>query len=118
MIKRIEKPWGYELIICTNKNYTGKIIHINKGFRLSKQYHKKKQETLYLLKGDAKIQVDNTTRDICQPLKIEDGAVIEIPPKTIHRIKAIKDCTFIEFSTSQLTDVVRLEDDFGRIKRD
>jgi len=80
MIKRIEKPWGYELIICTNKNYTGKILHINKGFRL------------------------------CQPLKIEDGAVIEIPPKTIHRIKAIKDCTFIEFSTSQLTDVVRLED--------
>ena len=41
---------------------------------------------------------------------------IRIPPFTKHRLEAIEDTTFLEVSTPELEDVVRLEDDYGRAK--
>ena len=50
-IRRVEKPWGYELIWAETKDYVGKILHIKKGHQLSLQYHKVKEETMYLSSG-------------------------------------------------------------------
>ena len=38
-MKKIDKPWGHEIIWAETKDYIGKIIHINPGHRLSLQYH-------------------------------------------------------------------------------
>ena len=47
----ITKPWGYELVLAHTDKYVGKILFIEKGHRLSKQYHEIKDETLYVLEG-------------------------------------------------------------------
>lgn len=109
----ISKPWGHEYLITSNDKYAGKILYINKGERLSRQYHNKKRETLYLVKGSALININDTTK-LIKNKNILKGQIIEIEPKTIHRIEAIEDCIFFEISTSELDDVVRLEDDYDR----
>ena len=48
---KIEKPWGYEIHWAKTDNYVGKLLFINAGHRLSKQYHEVKEETLYVLSG-------------------------------------------------------------------
>jgi len=110
-MKIIEKPWGEELWIAyDNKRYAGKILGIDAGYRLSKQYHKKKHETLYLLAGKAKVLHNEDV------LYMKPKDILEIKPKEVHRIEAIDDCIFIEFSSPELDDVVRLEDDYNRAK--
>jgi quercetin dioxygenase-like cupin family protein len=50
-MRRVEKPWGHEIIWAETEDYVGKILHINAGHRLSKQFHEVKEETVYVLKG-------------------------------------------------------------------
>lgn len=107
---KTKKPWGYELLWALTPYYAGKILHIDKGHRLSLQYHKKKDETLYVLEG--LIQITMGTIDVIvhrgsQPVRFKAGE--------IHRIKALKDSTILEVSTPELDDVVRIADDYGRI---
>jgi len=40
---------------------------------------------------------------------------VEIPPGTVHRVTALEDCEILELSSTELDDVVRLEDDYGRV---
>ena len=46
--------------------------------------------------------------------KLSPGDSWHIKPGTIHRFRAVTDCTLFEVSTPELDDVVRIEDDFGR----
>ena len=111
--QKTEKPWGYELLFAHTPNYAGKVIFIKKGHRVSLQYHEKKDESMYIYQGKAKIEMEEadggTTSSIAQP-----GHSIRIPPHTKHRLEAIEDTTIIEVSTPELEDVVRVEDDYGR----
>ena len=50
--RRVEKPWGYELIWADTSQYVGKLLHIQAGEALSLQYHEVKDETIHLLKGE------------------------------------------------------------------
>ena len=43
--RRVEKPWGYELIWAETDEYVGKILHVTEGEALSLQYHQIKDET-------------------------------------------------------------------------
>jgi mannose-6-phosphate isomerase len=107
--KHIQKPWGYEIWLAENNKYAGKIIHINKGSRLSLHYHRKKHETLYLHSGLLSITINGIT-SLMNP-----GECQEIKPETIHRFEAIDKSELFEVSTPELDDVVRIEDDYGRI---
>jgi len=121
MTEKIDKPWGKEVILCKNDSYVGKILYINKGHRISKQYHNLKMESLYMIKGYAKIQVGDISRLLYQkdipsfPSDITKYTTIDILPRVQHRIEALEDCIFIEFSTNQLSDIVRIEDDYKRV---
>ena len=107
-MKRVEKPWGYELWWTVTDKYVGKLIHVNQGHSLSLQYHLKKHESMYLLAGEAEIFLDGETRTF------HPGEAIVIPPPTRHRLTALVDIDVIEVSTPELDDVVRLEDRYGR----
>lgn len=107
----IEKPWGSETIIETNEFYTFKKLFMKTGHRCSLQLHRKKHETLYVLEGIMKLWLDEEGNDH-RILTKGDTCVIE--PGVIHRMESIKDCLYLESSTSELDDVVRLEDDYGR----
>ena len=47
-MRRVNKPWGFEEIIIENEKYVMKMLHINKGQRLSRQYHNKKDKCRYI----------------------------------------------------------------------
>jgi mannose-6-phosphate isomerase len=111
-IKRVPKPWGYELIFARTERYVGKILHVNRGESLSLQYHEIKEETLFVVSGELKltIEVDGDRRE----LSLGTGQAFHIPPRMIHRMEAIEDTDVAEVSTPELEDVVRLDDRYGR----
>jgi quercetin dioxygenase-like cupin family protein len=115
-ITRVEKPWGYELHWAHTDKYVGKVIHVNRGHALSLQYHNVKDETIMLWTGKIlfEIEIDGTlTRREMRP-----GEAVHITPKTVHRMTALEDSDIFEVSTPELTDVVRIEDRYGREGRE
>jgi mannose-6-phosphate isomerase len=112
-----KKPWGKEELFALCGKYAGKIITVKKGCRLSLQFHKKKEETFYLSKGKLKITWGISLSKLKNKI-IKTGQTFHIPPKTIHRTEALKDCVIIEVSTPELSDIVRIEDDYNRIKKE
>lgn len=111
-IRRVPKPWGYELIFAHTDRYVGKILHINQGETLSLQYHEMKDETLYVVDGELRLTVesDGDRRE----LMLRKGEAFHIPPRLIHRMEAVVDTDVAEVSTPELDDVIRLEDRYGR----
>lgn len=112
-ITQIPKPWGYELIFAHTERYVGKILHINKGEILSLQYHEMKEETLYVVDGELRLTIehDGDRRE----MSLRKGEAFHIPPRLIHRMEAVLDTDVAEVSTTELDDVVRLEDRYGRV---
>ncbi|MEW6201554.1 MAG: cupin [bacterium] len=114
-IRTVEKPWGREIWIAyENGRYAGKILEISKGHRLSLQFHERKHETLYLLEGVANFALENDD-GVIQEGRITSGAVRVVRPGRKHRMEAVENCRFLEFSSPELDDVVRVEDDYRRV---
>lgn len=111
-MKIVEKPWGFEEIWAETSRYAGKIIHINSGHRLSRQYHEKKEETVRVLSGILTIETGPNAEHKC---KYAPGSVFHVKPGVVHRFCAYDDdVDIIEVSTPELDDVVRLADDYAR----
>jgi mannose-6-phosphate isomerase-like protein (cupin superfamily) len=111
--KRIDKPWGYEEIWAHTDKYVGKVLHIFKGRRLSEQFHRVKDETIYVLSGDLQLEINGGE----QILILSPGESYRIETGVIHRFVASEhgtDVRLMEVSTPELGDVVRTEDDYGR----
>jgi len=111
--RKTEKPWGFELLFAHTPKYAGKVIFVKKGHRLSLQYHKKKDETLYLYEGKAQVEIEDGDGQMVSAV-FQPGQCVEVPPNTRHRLEALEDATFLEVSTPELGDVVRIDDDYGR----
>jgi mannose-6-phosphate isomerase len=111
-IQRVPKPWGYELIFAVTDRYVGKILHVNRGESLILQYHEMKDETLYVVSGELRLTLekDGDRRELI----LREGEAFHIPPLLIHRMEAIVDTDVAEVSTTELTDVIRLDDRYGR----
>ena len=110
--RRVEKPWGHELIFAHTAKYVGKILHIEKGHRLSRQYHVRKDESLTVLAGVLGLEL-GAPPDVERRL-VRSGEAFHVPPGTVHRFVAVESCDLVEVSTPELDDVVRLEDEYGR----
>lgn len=111
--KRVEKPWGYEIIFAHTPQYVGKILHINKGEALSTQYHNVKDETLYVNSGEMKLEYGDDLENL-ETLIMKPGDSFHVTPKLIHKMTALADVDVCEVSTPELDDVVRLADRYGR----
>jgi|TARA_R100000008_G_scaffold83905_1_gene70029 mannose-6-phosphate isomerase len=108
----VDKPWGHETIWAETDKYAGKLLTINPGHKLSRQYHEVKEETIYVLAGRLVLE---TGHDPHQTLILEPGSAYHVKPGHIHRFAAPSEgCTLIEVSTPELEDVVRLEDEYDR----
>lgn len=113
-VKKIEKPWGYELhFVPADKPYMGKIIHINGGSRLSLQKHDQKQESWLLIKGRAKVLWDNENDELIET-ELTPGVGFNCGINQRHRLVGITDCDIIEVSTPEMGTTYRLEDDYKR----
>jgi quercetin dioxygenase-like cupin family protein len=125
--KIVEKPWGREIWYADQAAYAGKVLEVKKGCRLSLQYHERKTETLFLLSGKVLLTLrpfaaGETPAPSLVTLSDQSvwlpGRAVHIPARTIHRFEALEDSVLLEVSTPELTDVVRLQDDFARPARD
>ena len=110
----IEKPWGKEEILQINSKYMVKRLTMYKGHRCSLQYHLKKIETIFVLKGKLNI-LSGKNKDSLESVIYKDGQFITLFPGDIHRMEAIEDCIYLEASTPEIDDVVRIKDDYNRI---
>jgi mannose-6-phosphate isomerase-like protein (cupin superfamily) len=111
--RRVEKPWGHELIWAHTDRYVGKILVIEAGKRLSLQRHEIKDESILGLSGRLRLFIEDDDGTV----RIEElgaGGSRRVETGRIHRYEAIERCELVEVSTPELDDVVRLEDDFGR----
>jgi len=113
--RRIEKPWGYELIWAETESYAGKILHVAAGHQLSFQYHRYKDETLYVLTGDVELDIA-CGDEPAQTFALVAGESFRVRPGVRHRIRALTTSNLLEASTPQLDDVIRLQDDYGRVE--
>ena len=113
-VRRVEKPWGYELIWALTGDYAGKVLFVRAGHSLSLQFHNEKDESWHVLSGSAEIQLGDAGVALLSTEIVRPGACFRFRPGTVHRVRALEDTTILEASTPQLDDVVRLEDDYGR----
>jgi len=112
-MKKIKKPWGQEEIVEVNNKYMVKKLTMLAGHRCSLQYHKLKKETIFVLSGKLKIIQGESVEDLTEKTYIQ-GEFITIPPGRIHRMEGIEDSVYLEASTPEMEDVIRLIDDYER----
>ncbi len=113
-VKRVEKPWGYELHwVPADAPYIGKILHINAGARLSLQLHDEKQESWFLMNGKAAVIWENEQGELVQT-ELQPGQGYSTKLGQRHRLVGITDCDVVEASTPELGTTWRLEDDYAR----
>ncbi len=109
----ISKPWGHEEIWAVTDTYVGKLLFVRAGHRLSLQHHEVKEETLRVMSGLMHADVGPTPGELTQ-LVLRPGDRLHLPPRTVHRFSAVEDTVLLEVSTTELDDVVRHADDYGR----
>jgi len=112
---KVDKPWGHELIWARTDRYVGKILHIEPGHCLSLQYHERKDETLYVLRGEIIFRVQEPGGDTLREIRMKEGDGYHVTPHTVHQMEAVTAADLLEASTPELDDVVRLQDRYGRV---
>jgi mannose-6-phosphate isomerase len=111
--RRVPKPWGYELWYALTERYAGKVLHVERGHRLSLQFHERKDESCYLLSGRL-LLIQGPSLEQLDETVLDTGAVWRNQPGDVHTIEALEDSDVLEVSTPDLDDVVRLTDNYGR----
>lgn len=111
--RRVEKPWGHELIWAESDLYVGKVLHVKAGEALSVQMHKVKDETLHLLSGAIQLWAGPSPDEMVD-VALTVGESFRVVPGTVHRIVALEDSDVLEASTPHLDDLVRFQDRYGR----
>jgi mannose-6-phosphate isomerase len=111
--RKVEKPWGWELVWAEADDYAGKLLFVRAGESLSLQYHEVKDESWLVQEGRARLELGEVGGKL-ETMEIVPGDAFRFHPRTVHRVTAVEDTLVIEVSTSHLTDVVRLEDRYGR----
>lgn len=114
--KKVFRPWGYYKNVegTDNSGFKIKRIAVYPGKRLSLQSHNHRSEHWVIAKGKAKVQVGT------DEIILEKDQYVYIPLKVLHRIENIG-TELMEFTETQIgdylgeDDIIRYEDDFGRI---
>ena len=113
-VRRVEKPWGHELIWALTETYCGKILFVKAGCALSLQFHTEKDESWLVQSGRVRLELGEVGQAVLNEEVVAAGAAFRYRPGTVHRVTALEDTTILEVSTPHLDDVVRLEDLYGR----
>jgi mannose-6-phosphate isomerase len=111
--RRVDKPWGSELIWALTDRYCGKIITIKAGSRLSLQYHVRKDEWIFVIGGRLLLELEDDVGELVSR-ELGPGDSAHVPVMRRHRYTGIDRVELIEVSSPEIDDVVRLQDDYGR----
>jgi mannose-6-phosphate isomerase len=111
--RKVDKPWGWELVWAESEAYVGKLLFVRAGESLSLQYHEQKDESWLVQQGRAQLELGSVGGEL-ETTEIGPDDAFRFPPGTVHRVTALEDTLVVEVSTQHLDDVVRLEDRYGR----
>lgn len=111
--RRVEKPWGWELVWAETEQYVGKLLFVRAGEALSLQYHERKDESWLVREGRARLELGEVGGEL-ETVEVAPGDAFRYRPGTLHRVTALEDTLVLEVSTPHLDDVVRVEDRYGR----
>jgi mannose-6-phosphate isomerase len=114
--RRIEKPWGYEVLLSPpDAPYTSKLIHVHAGKRLSLQLHDIKVETQTLVAGHGILVLEGADGQLHE-IEMQTGVGYHVAVGQRHRLCAgpDQDATVFETSTPEVGTTLRLEDDYAR----
>ena len=113
-VRCVDKPWGSEEhFALVEGRYCGKVLRIRAGEALSLQYHETKDETVFVQSGRLCLDVGPSVERL-ETFEMGPGDAVRVRPGTVHRMTAVTDVVVLEASTTELDDVVRLEDRYGR----
>ena len=114
-LRRVEKPWGYEIHFTPdNLPYMGKILHIDEDKQFSLQVHDQKQESWYLSEGALTLLLENSHGEL-EEIQMETGVGYTCAVGQKHRIRGGKGGgSVFEVSTPETGNSYRLEDDYNR----
>ena len=99
-IKIVPKGWGYEKWIVNTEEYCGKLLHIVKGKKCSWHYHKLKDETFYLQRGQLLVRYsDDDDFENSKTLIMMEGDKFHVYRGLRHQMLALQDSDLFEFST-------------------
>ena len=112
-IRRVEKPWGHEVIYALTERYCGKLLFVRKGEQLSLQFHRQKDEVVYVHEGRIELEIGEPGRTPDTEI-VGPGQAFRVMPGAVHRWRALEDSLVLEVSSPEIDDVVRLEDRYGR----
>jgi mannose-6-phosphate isomerase len=112
-VERVEKPWGHEIVFALSEHYCGKVLFVRAGEQLSLQFHRRKDETIYVHSGRVEIEIGDPGGALDSEV-VGPGRAFRLKPGVVHRWRALEDSVVLEASTPELDDVVRLEDNYGR----
>jgi len=113
-VRRVDKPWGYEdWFALVDGRYCGKAMFVQAGHALSLQYHQVKEETVSVQSGRLLFEVGASEHEL-DSFELLPGESVHLRPGTRHRMTALEDTVVLEASTTELDDIIRLEDRYGR----
>jgi len=111
--KEVIKPWGKEELLEYNDKYVLKKLFMKSGEACSLQYHELKKETIYVISGKLKLYLGTNIENLEQRILLPND-VITINPYVIHRLEGVDDSVYLETSSNEIWDVIRLEDRYSR----
>ena len=107
-----DKPWGHEVLLGATPKVAMKQLSIQPFQCTSRQVHVYRDELYFVTDGYGRLEL-GANGDTVHILS--RGDVAHIPPGTVHRVYAgAEGICITEASTQELTDVIRLEDRYGR----
>ncbi len=113
MTTKVQRPWGWYETIQEESNYKVKRLYVKPGEKISLQFHNYRSEHWIVVSGSGKIELDGNITDVTI------GDYVFIPILSKHRIAAgDSGITIIEVQLGSKCleeDIVRIEDDYGRI---
>src|SRR5947209_19894751 len=108
--RKVEKPWGYELIWAHTEAYVGKILFVKAGESLSLQFHREKDEAWLVHAGRAKVELGSVGDAMLKEEVVAPGSAFHFRPGTVPRVTAPTDPTTVEAFTPTPQHRPRLED--------
>ena len=108
------RPWGTFTVLDEGDGFKVKRIEVLPGKRLSYQKHAQRAEHWVVVQGTAKVTLDD------EEINVPAGQAIDIAVGSAHRVENAdtEQLIFIEVQRGDYLgedDIVRLQDDFGRV---
>jgi mannose-6-phosphate isomerase len=114
MLEHDERPWGEYTVLDDRDDHKVKRIVVRPGSRLSYQRHARRSEHWFVVAGTALVTLDGAD------CRLGAGEAVDVPVGVAHRVENVgaTDLVFIEVQHGTYfgeDDIVRLEDDYGRL---